>query len=160
VVVVVGGVVVGVVVGGEVGGVVGGTWVMGVCDAGGEVVRVGACVLGVTVLGVCVAGVGVAGVGVTTGVPAVTGTPLFRTANHAFATPCPLAWPFFLSPVNRYRATWWNANWKLLPTLMSENPFTPLGPAMCAPFEASTGGQILAQAPVQVAVPDGSLAKR
>ncbi len=99
-VVVVGGAVVGVVVGGGVvggvvRGVVGGTWVIGVCDAGGAFVVVGACVVGVT-------GVGVAGVGVTAaGAAAAVGMPLFRTANHTFATPCPLACPFFLSPVNR-----------------------------------------------------------
>ena len=28
----------------------------------------------------------------------LTGTPLFRAANHSCATFCPCAWPFFVSP--------------------------------------------------------------
>jgi hypothetical protein len=87
----------GVVVGGEVG------WVMG------GVAGVAAGVVGVVVVGVCVgvpaaAGV-VVGVCVVTlggedGVETEAGAedfPLESTTNQSFSTPCPPAWPFFVS---------------------------------------------------------------
>ncbi len=55
----------------------------------------------------------------------------------------------------------WNATCQRpLPTLISESAFTPLGPLMWVPFAANSGGQTLAQAPVHVDPPAGSLVKR
>ena len=47
-----------------------------------------------------------------------------------------------------------------LPTFKSDRPFTPFGPDTCAPFEARRGGQMPAQAPLQLAVFGLSSAKR
>jgi hypothetical protein len=47
-----------------------------------------------------------------------------------------------------------------LATLINERPLMPFGPDTCEPLAARSGGQILAHAPVHVAIPFGSSAKR
>ena len=87
--------------------------------------------------------------------------PLFSTANHAPSTFCPCACPFFLSPPKRYSGSLSKATCQRpFPTLSSDSPFTPCGPETCAPFDARSGGQTLAQAPVHVDVPGESIVKR
>ncbi len=97
-------------------GVGAGACVTGVGEAagagGGVVAGCGAAGIGVTGCdGELMGAVGDPGVGVEVGVgvefeldggtdvaAAVAGIPLFSTANHLPMTPCPLAWPFFVSP--------------------------------------------------------------
>ena len=90
--------VVGVVVGGGdvVGGLVGGgevRWVAGVCETGG--------LDGVEVMGWVLVLVGAVVEVLDEPCTAEAGMPLFSTANHAPATACPFAWPFFVSPSKR-----------------------------------------------------------
>lgn len=118
-----GGVLVGGVVGlGAVGGGLGGGLVgggaagvcgtigigAGVCCAGGVEVGVcGICCVCGVVTGVCGAWLVVVGgpvVVVAEGAAAADGTgtmPLFMAANHLPRTPCPPAWPFLVSDLNR-----------------------------------------------------------
>jgi hypothetical protein len=164
-VVVVGGGDVGGVVGGEVGGVVAcvaGVWV-GAVELDPELDPVPECEpCVVDVIGCVVEALG-AVVDVAAGAPAVAaaGMPLFNTANHIPPTFCPCACPFFLSPSKRYSGCLWKATCQCPPpTLSSDRPFTPCGPETCAPFEARSGGQILAQAPVHFDTPGESSVKR
>jgi hypothetical protein len=178
-VVVVGGLVGGVVVGGAVvgGAVVGGAVVGADGDwaTGGTVVGEGAVL---PLPGVFVAlgdvefvpgAVAVLGVGPELGAapPAEVGVetdsdggdfPLERTANHSFATPCPVASPFLASLTKRYSAWSWKNSCNRPPcTRTAVSPLTPRGAfTWVTPFGNNKGGHALAHAPVHVAWPAGS----
>lgn len=165
---------VGVVVGGDVGGVVVGAAVGGVVVGGGAGARVVGVTAGAGVLDpepVVVGGgagdvdvVGAAVVGVVDAVRGAAleaGMPLFMAANQTLPTFCPFACPFFLSPSKRYSGILWYATCQRpFPTLITAKPFTPFGPDTWAPFDAMSGGQIFAQAPVHDDVPGVSSVKR
>ncbi len=180
---VVGGLVGGVVVGGAVvgGAVVGGAVVGWVDVAGGDLVTGGAVVGEGAVLrlpGVFVAlgdvvfvpgTVAVLGLGLELGAapPVEVGVeadldaddfPLERTANHSFATPCPVASPFLESLTKRYSAWSWKNTCKRPPcTRTAVSPLTPRGAfTWVTPFGNNKGGHALAHAPVHVAWPAGS----
>ena len=98
-------------------------------------------------------------VGVAVGAAAVeAGMPLFNTANHTLPTFWPVRLTLLLVPLEAVQRDLWKATcqWPLA-TLINERPLTPFGPDTCAPLAARSGGQILAHAPVHVAVPLSSV---